>query len=727
VELILLNLVLAIISSFVAAYLVLTRKYLRARVIACILLGGSIWSYGYAMEMYFTVVEIKYIWANIQFLGMAVTNIIPVFVALFFDKDEWLTKRNVALGLAVPSLFLGLVATNGLHGAVITSYSLNFLELNYPLIKTYGRVAYGFLHYSYVFVGLSLLYGVSKAHSHSEENWKKVVMLMGMLAIPIVCNIRYMHFTRGVTLDYTSIWFNVLGVALALFIPSNMRPGTLFPLEYSTIIGSMRDIVLITNSSNRISFVNPAAKNQISRELNIHRDNIVGKKISQILDVPVPSDKEFMYNGTKYDISSFTLPDWRGRPRSTCYILRDISDRVKLERKLETLHMYAAHISNAQTMEEIGGITSNALSMSLGFDSGFLYMVNDFNVSFVKSWGIKPERFQRFIEVDDVVENMVNITESKIYASVDDFLVEVGFGISENYGDKTLAMVPIVVEGEVKGILALFQNNIRKFSDADVNMLEIFGNHLESAILSFKQREALKEAQAEEIRKILEGAGRVSSMVRHDLRGPLQTIRNASHILSKKPENIDKMEPIINRSIDYMVKILEDLEYQDQPSNYEKVRLNLNTVIDQVLTHLIVPENITIEKNLCPTPRDHMIDKVKIQRMLDNLFRNAFDAMSEGGTLTISTKKCTHGTEINVKDTGIGVEDLSKLFKPFHTTKANGMGLGLVSVKQTVEKHGGDISVQSEPGVGTEFTIRIPEDPGYMGMSDTRLNSIMTT
>ena len=331
------------------------------------------------------------------------------------------------------------------------------------------------------------------------------------------------------------------------------------------------------------------------------------------------------------------------------------------------------------------------------------------------------------IEKDLVIENMVGIDKPHIYASVDDFLVEVGYGVSKNQKDNTMAHIPIIVEGNVIGTLALFQNIIRTFTKDDLNMLEIFGRHIASAVFSFKQKEALIEVQAEEIKQILEGAGRVSSMVRHDLRGPLQTIRNAAHIIETKPENINKMGPIINRSIDYMVKILEDLQYQDQPNHYDKAKLNMNSLIEQVLTQLIIPDNITIERHLCETPIEHMLDKIKIQKMLNNLFRNAFEAMNEGGTLTISTRKSVHGTIIKVKDTGIGIEDITRLFKPFHTTKLNGIGLGLVSVKQTVEKHGGVIEVESEKGVGTEFTIRIPEDSDYMGMRDTRLNSIMNT
>jgi signal transduction histidine kinase len=611
---------------------------------------------------------------------------------------------------------------------VLKTISVNHLELNYPLIKTYGWAFYGFIIYTSAFIGSSLVFGVKNAREYSEENWKKMVLWMGIMGIPVLSSIYFTYFSKGVVLDYTAPLYNIIAVGVALFAPSEMKIGSLFPLEYASIVGNMNDIVVITNTSGLISYVNPSAKNLISSTFNVDKDNIVGKKINQFIGEEAwgTTEKELEFNGTKYDISTFKLPDWRGTPKSTCYILRDLSERVKLERKLETLHLYATHISNAQSMDEIGDITSNALSNSLGFESGMLCMIEDYLVYYNKLWGLKEEQFQTFIKTDLVIENMVGIDKPQIYDSVDDFLVKVGFGRSKNFKDKTMALITIIVEGNVIGTMALFQNNIRTFTKDDLNLLEIFGGHIASAVFSFKQNEALIQIQAEEIKQILEGAGRVFSMVRHDLRGPLQTIRNAAHIIKSKPRNIEKMGPIINRSIDYMVKILEDLQYQDQPNHYDKAKLNMNSLIEQVLTQLIVPDNINVQTNLCENPSEHMLDKMKIQRMLNNLFRNAFEAMDQGGALTISTIRL-NGTQIRVRDTGVGIEDTSKLFKPFHTTKINGMGLGLVSVKQTIEKHGGVIEVESEKGVGTEFIIRIPEDSGHIGMSDTRLNSISIT
>ncbi len=727
-QLILLNLVLAIISSFVASYIVLTRKYVRARLMAFIVMGASIWSYGYAMEMYFLNAEAKLVWAYLQFLGMAMTNVVPLFIAHFFDRDDLLTKRNVALVMLVPSIFLLLVGTNPFHNAVLTNVSVNHLEPHYPLIKSYGWAAYGFMAYTYGFIVLSLLYAAMNAKNYSEVNWKKIWVILGLMAIPIISSSYFMLFAKGIVLDYTAPIFNTIGICLALFTPSDMREGSIFPLEYASIVGTMEDIVVIVNKSDRITYVNPSAKNTIHEGFGIATDNIVGKKLEILIPENVLlNDNEIEVNDVKYDISSFGLNDWRGRKNLTCYILRNISERVVLENKLETLHLYATKISHSETYEEIGEITGNALSKGLGFDNGALCLYENGEIAYAKLWGIKESQFESVMSDRHILGNIKRLTESVLYNSVDEFLSEVGFGSPSKFKDKPMAFIPIVMDGEAYGSLALIQGNGVGFSEKDQSLLEIFGGHIASSIHSQRQKRVLQEVQLEEIKQILEGAGRVSSMVRHDLRGPLQTVRNATYIVESNPENIEKMAPIINRSVDYIVKVLEDLQYQDQPSLYEKVKLNLNTLIEQTLNQLIVPENIVIEQKLCDDPVEHMLDKIKIQRMLDNLFRNAFDAMPDGGTLSISTRKCLHGTEITVKDTGVGVEDLSKLFRPFHTTKLNGMGLGLVSVKQTVEKHGGEILVDSEPGVGTCFTIRIPEDHHPVGMSETRLNSIMTT
>ena len=111
---------------------------------------------------------------------------------------------------------------------------------------------------------------------------------------------------------------------------------------------------------------------------------------------------------------------------------------------------------------------------------------------------------------------------------------------------------------------------------------------------------------------------------------------------------------------------------------------------------------------------------VQIQQVLMNLILNARDAMlPRGGILTIKVWDNADAVQIELSDTGCGIEsaDLSRIFQPFFTTKADsksplqhsGSGLGLLFVKKVIDDHGGCVSVESEPSVGTTFKITLPK------------------
>ena len=105
-----------------------------------------------------------------------------------------------------------------------------------------------------------------------------------------------------------------------------------------------------------------------------------------------------------------------------------------------------------------------------------------------------------------------------------------------------------------------------------------------------------------------------------------------------------------------------------------------------------------------------LVDSGKIERVFSNLIKNSFDAMPNGGKLTISTKKVNDLVEVDFSDSGIGMskEVLDKLWLPFFTTKAKGMGVGLSITKRIIDAHEGRIEVQSAVGKGTCFAVFLP-------------------
>ncbi|SPE54498.1 Signal transduction histidine kinase, nitrogen specific, NtrB [Verrucomicrobia bacterium] len=104
------------------------------------------------------------------------------------------------------------------------------------------------------------------------------------------------------------------------------------------------------------------------------------------------------------------------------------------------------------------------------------------------------------------------------------------------------------------------------------------------------------------------------------------------------------------------------------------------------------------------------IDRTQIQQVLVNLAKNAMQAMTRGGTLTVQTGEGADGVWVSISDTGGGIpqEQINRIFEPFFTTKKKGTGLGLMIVQRIVRAHGGRIELESEVGRGTTFRIWLP-------------------
>jgi len=140
---------------------------------------------------------------------------------------------------------------------------------------------------------------------------------------------------------------------------------------------------------------------------------------------------------------------------------------------------------------------------------------------------------------------------------------------------------------------------------------------------------------------------------------------------------------------------------------------SLNEVLHKTL-QLLKPEldnrsiNVKIRtaRQLPSTP----IDAGQMQQVLVNLVKNAIQAMTRGGTLTLQTAEGSDGVWVSVADTGGGIpqEQINRIFEPFYTTKEKGSGLGLMIVQRIMRAHGGRIELESQVGRGTTFRIWLP-------------------
>jgi PAS domain S-box-containing protein len=217
--------------------------------------------------------------------------------------------------------------------------------------------------------------------------------------------------------------------------------------------------------------------------------------------------------------------------------------------------------------------------------------------------------------------------------------------------------------------------------------------------------------------------GKLTTMVGHDLRNPLQVITNMLYLSEKKSKSIpitekeilekhgfSELRSRLKEQVEYMEKIVSDLQDYARPVKPTPVEIGLHQLINNTLSSLTVPENVKVSIVVEKDFPKLTVDPTLMQRVLSNLITNAVQAMPNGGKLTIRASKKEETALISIEDTGAGISDanLSKLFTPLFTTKAKGQGFGLPVCKRLVEAHDGNITVESKVGKGSTFTIKIP-------------------
>ena len=166
----------------------------------------------------------------------------------------------------------------------------------------------------------------------------------------------------------------------------------------------------------------------------------------------------------------------------------------------------------------------------------------------------------------------------------------------------------------------------------------------------------------------------------------------------------------LDEQVAYMSSMVTDLlDFARTPSP-TITHTSAEQLVNDALGRVVAPNNVEIQKKLDPSLPDIDVDPFLMQRALTNIIGNAFQAMPEGGTLSIVTRKNGQSTSIEVADTGMGIppENISKLFEPLFSTKSRGVGLGLAIVKSIVDAHGGTITVESDLGRGSTFCIALP-------------------
>ena len=208
--------------------------------------------------------------------------------------------------------------------------------------------------------------------------------------------------------------------------------------------------------------------------------------------------------------------------------------------------------------------------------------------------------------------------------------------------------------------------------------------------------------------------GRFASQIAHEIRNPLNSISLNIELLEDEFENSNsEARGLIRSALRELDRLNGIVNEYLQFARFPKPNLRrgkIEALIQSVVESFRPPARITLTVRQAPSTPVIWLDEQLLRQVLDNLTRNAVEAIEGTGTIEIETDVIDRFVVIRVRDSGVGSpgDVQSKLFEPFFTTKAHGTGLGLATSQQIMFEHNGHLLVDSQPGKGTTFSLLLP-------------------
>ncbi len=233
------------------------------------------------------------------------------------------------------------------------------------------------------------------------------------------------------------------------------------------------------------------------------------------------------------------------------------------------------------------------------------------------------------------------------------------------------------------------------------------------------------ESRLQRLNRLASG-GMLSASLAHEIKNTLVAIKTFVDTLVEQHRDLEVAQ-LAGRELDRIHTIVGQMLRFSGTAPVKRVRVDLHDVLDQTLRlsqHEADERRVKIERAFSAKSSVVSGDTYQLEQAFINLFLNALAAMAQGGELRVTTEDIpgrvgvpnsltlpeAGWTRISVADSGCGMpaEVLERVFEPFFTTKPDGTGLGLSITRRIVHEHGGHISVESRPGLGTRFTIELP-------------------
>ena len=414
----------------------------------------------------------------------------------------------------------------------------------------------------------------------------------------------------------------------------------------------------------------------------------------------------------------------------------------QLNIRLATLNAISKIISSSLNLDEMLSSTIDNILDAPEVDSVSIYLLNDggkilnlaahkgLSANFINKPLMRSRKPGNGLLGQTLLGGKPKVVENTLQpiGPDADLLFEEGF--------QSIVYIPLTTKGASIGVMCVSSLNQNTFSSEFVEFLTVIGNHIGVAADNANMHKNIKEAY-QNLKEVQEqivwteklaSLGKLAATIAHEINNPLAGVLNYIRLIIKqlsrnrftheKLEDISRYLKIMESETARCGEIVKDLLAF---SRRTKITMESNSIEDiinktlNLISHELEMKELQLKKNIAPNLPKVKCDFKQIQQVLLNLMYNASEAMPSGGTLTITANRANGAKallEVAISDTGCGIseKDMENIFEPFFTTKeeGKGVGLGLSVVYGIIARHNGTIAVESEPGKGSTFTIRLP-------------------
>jgi signal transduction histidine kinase len=546
----------------------------------------------------------------------------------------------------------------------------------------------------------------------------------------------------------------------------NVQPVTeSVGLAVQQALDAMSDIYVVYDRQWRFVYQNKAQRDAMIRA-GLDPQEAMGKVLWDVMPFLAgtageASSRKAMDERVETEWEETYPPDIRlhGRAFPTpdggiAVVARNVSEQWKAElrhqaaaERTAALQRTTAAIANAMTIHDLADTIVSEGLMCAGGMAGSVAVVADNVIKLIATAGYAAGQIERFLEFP--LDAALPIAEAirakravvlKSARARDEEYPELA-GIRRVNGDGALAAIPMIVDDQAIGALGFNFPENRILDSEDIEFLTALAQQCAQGLERARLYEAEKEAhaRAEKLRIEAEAANKAKTdfltMMSHELRTPLNAIGGYADLIKagiRGPVTDEQMLDLhrLKRNQRHLLSLINDV------LNFAKLQAGTVQVthaefdiaatvmeVEELITPQLLEKELSYELVMSATDCWCIGDPEKTQQILLNLLSNAIKFTAREGRVMVSVDVSDSHVLVHVADTGFGIppEELEAVFEPFvqlnrtNTTHNEGTGLGLSISRDLARAMGGELSVSSDFGVGSVFTLTLPRGPAAMG------------